>query len=64
MDDAPQLGRFVEVGSDQTKTLIENDQYYTTQEITNILRISKSSTENHLYQLGYVNHFDIWVSHK
>ena len=30
----------------------------------NILRISKSDIENHLYQLGYVIHFDVWLSHK
>ncbi|KAM7237442.1 hypothetical protein CapIbe_011686, partial [Capra ibex] len=37
---------------------------YTTQEIVNILKISRSSVENHLHQLGYVNHFDVWVPHK
>ena len=30
LDDAPQLGRQVEVDSDQTETLIENNQHYTT----------------------------------
>ena len=33
-------------------------------EIAHILKISKSSTENHLCQLGYVSHFDVWVPHK
>ena len=37
---------------------------YTTQEIVNILKISRSSVENPLHQLGYVNHFDVWVPHK
>ena len=64
LEDVPWLGRPVEVGSDQIEMLIENDQCYTTQEIANILKISKSSTENHLHQLGYVNHFDVWVPHK
>ena len=32
--------------------------------MADILKISKSSTENHLHQLGYVNRFDIWVPHK
>ena len=40
--DAPQLGRPVEVHSDQIKTLIEHNQCYTTGEIANILKISKS----------------------
>ena len=42
LDDAPWLGRPVETDSDQIKTLIENNQCYTTQEIANIHRISKS----------------------
>lgn len=63
-DDAPWLGRPVEVDSDQVKTLTENSQQYTMQEIADILKISKSSIENHLYQLGYVHHFYVWVPHK
>ena len=42
LDDAPQLGRPVEVGSDQVETFIENNQHYTMQEIVDILKISKS----------------------
>ena len=64
LDDAPQSGRTVEVDSDQIETLIENNQCYTTWEIADILKISKSSIENHLHQLGYVNCFDVWVPHK
>ena len=64
LDDAPRSGRPVEVDSDQIETLIENNQRYTTWEIVDILKISKSSVENHLYQLGYVNRFDVWVPHK
>ena len=43
---------------------MKNNQRYTAWEIADILRISKSSIENHLHQLGYVNHFDVWVPHK
>ena len=43
LDNAPQLGRQVEVDSDQIETLIENNQCYTTREIADILKISKSS---------------------
>ena len=64
LDDAPQLGRQVEVDSDQTETLIEINQHYTTQEIATILKISQSSIKSHLYQLGYVNHFNVWVPNK
>ena len=64
LDDAPRSGRPVEVDSDQIETLIKNNQYYTTQETANILKISKSSVENHLHQLCYVNCFDVWVPHK
>ena len=35
-------GASVEVDSDQIETLIENNQSYTTQEIVDILKISKS----------------------
>ena len=42
LDDAPLLGRPVEVDSNQIKTLIENNQHYTTWERADILKISKS----------------------
>ena len=64
LDDAPQSGRPVEADGDQIETLIENNQCYTTREIADILRISKSSAENHLHQLGYVHRFDVWVPSK
>ena len=49
LDNAPRSGRPVEVDSDQLKTLIENNQRYTTRERADILKISKSSVENHLH---------------
>ena len=64
LDVAPQSGGPVEVDSDQIETLIENNQHYTTLEIANILKISKSSVENHLHQLGYINPFDVWFPDK
>ena len=64
LDDAPRSGRPAEVVSDQIEALIENNQHYTKREIANILKISRSSVENHLHQLGYVNRFDVWVPHK
>ena len=64
LDHAPWSDRPVEVDSDQIETLIENNQHYTKWEIADILKISKSSAENHLYHLGYVNRFDVWVPHK
>ena len=42
LDDAPQWGRPVKVDSNQIKTLIENNQFSTTLEMANILKISKS----------------------
>ena len=41
-DDASQLGRPVQVDSNQRKTLIENNQHSVTWEIANIFKISKS----------------------
>ena len=42
LDGAPQLGRPVEVDSDQIETLTENNQCYTMREIADLLKISKS----------------------
>ena len=42
LDDAPWSGRPVEIDNDQSKTLSENNQRYTTQEIADTLKISKS----------------------
>ena len=64
LDDAPRSGRPVEVDSDQIETITENNQRYTTRERADIPKISKSSAENHLHQLGYVNRFGVWVPHK
>ena len=64
LDDAPGSGRPVEVDSDQIEILTENNQRCTTEEIANILKISKPRVENHLHQLGYVNHFGVWVPHE
>ena len=57
LDNAPWscISYMVVVNSDQIETLTENNQHYTTQEIDDILKISKSSAENHLHQLDYVN---------
>ena len=52
LDYASRLGRTVEVDSDQTGTLIENNQSYTIQEIVDIPKISKSSVKNHLHSLA------------
>ena len=57
------FGRPVEADNDQTETLIKNNHHYALKEIANILKISKSSLENHLHQLGFINHFDVWVPH-
>ena len=64
LDNAPRLCSPAEVDGVQIQTLAENNQRYTTREIADILKISESSTEIHLHQLGYVNHFDVWVPHK
>ena len=51
---APRSDRAVEVDGSQIKTLIENNQCHTIQEIAEILKISKSSIENHFHHLGNV----------
>ena len=42
LDDASRSGRPAEVDNDQIKTLIENNQHYTTWETADMLKISKS----------------------
>ena len=42
LDDAPWLGRPVEVDGNQIETLLENNQHWTAWERANMLRISKS----------------------
>ena len=42
LDIAPQLGRPVEINSNQMEILIENNHYYIMWEIANILKIPKS----------------------
>ena len=51
LDYAPWSGRPIKVDSNQIKTFIENNQCHTSWEIAKILKISKSSSENHLHQL-------------
>lgn len=60
LDDAPWLGRPVEVDRDQIETSIEKNQHYNMWEIADKFKISKQSTEYHLHQLDYVSHFDVW----
>jgi len=55
--------RPVEIDSDQIKTLIKKAQCYTTWGIADIHKISKSSIENDVHQLDYINCFDVWVPH-
>lgn len=45
------------------KTLIQNNPRYTTLELTEMLKISKSTTLEHFPKLGYINCFDVWVPH-
>ena len=54
LGDPPRSGKPVEVGSDGTQTLTENNQRYTTWNIAVTLKLPKSSIENHLQQLGFV----------
>ncbi|EZA47914.1 Histone-lysine N-methyltransferase SETMAR [Ooceraea biroi] len=48
---------------DQIKTLIENNPRYTTRELTEILKISKTTVHDHVVKLGYVSRYDVWVPH-
>ena len=61
LDGAPWSGRPVEVDNDQIETLTEkNNQRYNTWEIADILKISKSSVENHLPSLVMLIALRFW----
>ena len=62
LDNAPWLGRPVEVDGNQIETLIENDQCYTTQEIADILKISINLSINLLVKMKNVS-FNLWKKH-
>ena len=64
LDVAPQSDRTFEIDNHWTETLTENNQGYTTWGRADILKKSKLSVKNYLHKLGYVNHFDMYVSHK
>lgn len=55
LKDASRSGRSQEVDNDQLKNLIECNSCYTTRDIAQILKISKSSVENHLHGLGFMH---------
>ena len=51
LDNAPWSGKPVEVDSNQIETLTENNQCYSMREAADILKISKSSVQNHFTSL-------------
>ena len=63
LGDAPWSGRPAEVDNDQIETVIENKQCFTVWETADRLKRSNQAL-NHVHQLGYVDHFDVWALHK
>ena len=61
---APGRGRPAEVDTAPVEKSAENSQRHTACEVADVLRTSKSSTENELRQLACVHYFDVWVPHK
>ena len=49
---------------DQIKTLIENNQRYTTRKLGEMLNMSKSTIPEHFVTLGYINRLDVFVPHE
>ena len=50
--------------SKQTKRAATKTQHSQNKWLKLFFKISKSSIDNHVHQLGYVNHFDVWVPQK
>ena len=63
LKDAPRSDSPVvdEIVSDERKTLLDNNQRYTSAEISNIFKMSLSNVEGHLHQHDYINRFDMWL---
>ena len=45
--------------NEQIKTLIEYNQHYTTRELAEMLKISKTTIHEHLLKLDYVNRYNV-----
>ncbi|EZA50238.1 Histone-lysine N-methyltransferase SETMAR [Ooceraea biroi] len=63
LKDQERSGRPSTTDDDQIKTLIENNPRYTTRELAEILKISKTTVHDHVVKLGYVSRYDVWVPH-
>jgi len=62
-EDRERSGRPLVVDNDQIKNLIKSNPHNTTREIAEIIDVSQKTVVNHLYTLGYVSRYDIWVLH-
>lgn len=49
---------------DQIKTLIENNPCYTTPELTEMLKISKSINQKYFVKFVHTNHFDVFFKNR
>ncbi|RLU19787.1 hypothetical protein DMN91_008346 [Ooceraea biroi] len=63
LKDQERSGKPSTTDDDQLKTLIENNPRYTTRELAEILKISKTTVHDHVVKLGYVSRYDVWVPH-
>ena len=63
LKDQESPGRSSTTDEDQIKTLIENNSRYTTRKLAEMLNVSKSTIHEHFVKLGYINRFDVWISH-
>lgn len=61
LEDQECPGRLSPTDENQIKTPIQNNPRYTTHELVEMLKISKSSIHGHFVKLGYINRFDVWL---
>ena len=62
LEDQERPGKPSTTDEDQIKTLIENNPRYTRRKLE-MLNTSKSIIHEHFVKLGYINCFDVWISH-
>ncbi|XP_036369727.1 histone-lysine N-methyltransferase SETMAR-like [Octopus sinensis] len=63
-EDRRREGRPSKLDEDILKAKTEENSNITTEELAEELKVSKSTTHEHLVKLGYISCYNVWVPHK
>lgn len=64
VENKPKSGRPVKIDDNKLQQLIEKNPDSSTRELGDLLGVSKTTIDNHLHQLGFSKHLDLWVPHQ